>query len=1644
MGKDTAAGALLLAEQIMPALGTTRDLWGQAFQGLSEGDAEILQSNQAPTIQDMRDALQSATDLKDAVDQKRIKFTFRGKEVLLVEVCGQIVEGIRAFEKVIDKGVSMDRTGYAALPWGTIKLLLGVIAAGLATIADVISYYAELESIYLHGKHTPEESGEENQTISHSPRPKYSPKTLESFKVAVIAVYTEVLVFLAEARRFYQTSLCLPTSITSTDDTRSHFKVITEKARRKLTRGIQKTKGVAASIILDSPERYSAIIEKIEEGRQKVEDSVNIMKGQLDLIQYQAQAEQLEKTEEILSHFDYHQSDQSFFRWISPIESTTNHREYRESRLPDSGLWLLKHDEFQKWSQSSRSTILWLHGSLGTGKSTLMSLIVDRSLEKLEYARQKSWSSPVLFFYFKPTYSAEHCLRDILRQLIQFDPAATPRMLKSAYKDERRIGGKECIKMLEEVIRGYSSVTLVLDGIQHCMPPSGSEIQELNYIDLLQGIMELPRKITTSIFRIVFSGRPDARVDYSLRNPDPDKLSIQQISTDEQPSDDVKRYVATHIYGWDPAMFLPRETETRRQKAKDIVFDFVVRRTGRMYLWAVLILTRMRNNQTLSCLGDIEEELKSLQLPEDLNALYNQIHSVFTEPTTSPTSQRVACAMKLLFSSCKGLGSYALIDALRAGDENPSPSKAYEDEIDDLVHGSNGLIVEDQESDTLRFRHSSFVDYLRGIDGYAVQAQAVMAKACISTLKLAALPRSFQLADARHGTRRESEEIQRGRHRNSGRVEGRTTIYHFMEYATIYWAKHTALYWNGTRVDKNDLPLSLVTKFWASNSEAWIMKAQGYLSERPIGFYGEEFEAELENSISESASILFPACVYGFTEIIVGMTQNSHNPEVHSDFWDVLNQHHLSALHVACRFSQPEIVKLLSGICPNPPHFSQALGRSADERYAFEFAFKNAKSLSADYNIVEIFSLSFQRADLVLKGIVAAMKNKHCSKDIIHEILEAASSLISAKAPLLLLDPAKNGTELLPILRYQHITVELITVLCADQPLNIAENLLENIITSGHTQTWSQREDLWEFLLEHCPGMSMNVARLAIQAGDLWLTKYLLASPHSSNSQDIVPDAILRAAVKHESQAHRLTEVVLNWKPTITPSSETLEAAILNPTTNQELLDMLPKAKDGPVELNVEAVVAMASNLGCGDVMIKRCFLRGLPHSTGNIKSHGWILPEFHNETWVSVVVRAIRTGNLPFLKDILDRWNTATATRSLGLDLFEILYGAFLPSTHKTTRWTRLAYRDDIAWDKQYAEAIGIVISHPRFEQQEIQDELYIVLFKSAATTQGPMVFSLLFGIFAKRKVETSECRAWTPEFAERVLMESTKNAAHGDEIMKFVLNRTVADLPISEAVLRSCVQKASYRTVAFVLRHPRCKVVEYLFQPDIGTIAMENPDLDSVKLIFKTIGLIRNSDLILAARRSHRLFNCLMQMPGLRISRPDKVVLLDIARTCRITKPLQQLLRCTDPDIYRHREFLEQLFEEAAGNKYCTDMLVFLFNKFHSVSVTTRMFESAALNKKMAPEMIRVLLNRCNDEDLESLITGGVIFLAAQNDREAPQALQALLMEVHPKLEEIEEVLDAIRLNDKAGPETLRVLERFYPQLSFKLLLKRVKTEK
>lgn len=225
--------------------------------------------------------------------------------------------------------------------------------------------------------------------------------------------------------------------------------------------------------------------------------------------------------------------------WISSIRLGKHHDTIRGQRTPNTGDWLLQHDDFRSWETKKISALFWLQGSAGTGKTYLTSSVVDRVRTMLSGSLEVEG---LAYFYCNRSESqrgrSENILQSFVRQLCT--PAQRPEQMqgriKKAYKDVRDGGTDfqtdQCMELIQECLDGYGRTTLIIDALDECDRRSRSSI-----IKALNSFLANSKNPV----KIFISSRPDS----DIRNRLKDSPTIAVSASSNQR--DIKLYLETEL-----------------------------------------------------------------------------------------------------------------------------------------------------------------------------------------------------------------------------------------------------------------------------------------------------------------------------------------------------------------------------------------------------------------------------------------------------------------------------------------------------------------------------------------------------------------------------------------------------------------------------------------------------------------------------------------------------------------------------------------------------------------------------------------------------------------------------------------------------------------------------------------------------------------------------------------------------------------------------------------------------------------------------------------------------------------------------------------------------------------------------------------
>jgi hypothetical protein len=229
---------------------------------------------------------------------------------------------------------------------------------------------------------------------------------------------------------------------------------------------------------------------------------------------------------------------------LSTIPYKQDHRDVRKElglAYYGSGQWFLQHETISSWRDwKPNFNVVWLVGSVGTGKSSLTSMLLE------DFA--KTPSGDLAFFYCSKKaakkdqqISARDSVENVLRTLIiQLSMSADGSSISDEIREYHtrskqgiRGGGMElsdCISLLEGIIAKDERprITIVIDALDEC-------VNFNKLLEILQQLFASKDKV-----RIFFSSRFDVDVQRHFSD-------IQKIVIEQQNGPDILKYIDTEI-----------------------------------------------------------------------------------------------------------------------------------------------------------------------------------------------------------------------------------------------------------------------------------------------------------------------------------------------------------------------------------------------------------------------------------------------------------------------------------------------------------------------------------------------------------------------------------------------------------------------------------------------------------------------------------------------------------------------------------------------------------------------------------------------------------------------------------------------------------------------------------------------------------------------------------------------------------------------------------------------------------------------------------------------------------------------------------------------------------------------------------------
>ncbi|KFY54785.1 hypothetical protein V497_07443 [Pseudogymnoascus sp. VKM F-4516 (FW-969)] len=524
------------------------------------------------------------------------------KSIVIRDQAERIVKFVRTFSALGNAIANIDPI-HVGIPWAGVCAVLTLVLNdstqhqdalnGIEDISTIIGKYIAIEDIYVQSL--------EVNTYSESNA---------AFEKCIINVYSSVLLFQVKAAlHFHRRTMARTVSniVKSVDWTELLSSIRKCDAECLAMASMAGTSNLTSGIssvsenILDIQQKWKdiedigAIVKKLEAGWENKQKNIEAM-----------------------------------IEWISEVQVGIEHERARTSlgeRYWNSGQWFLHGADFMTWKTSIHGSF-WLQGSVGTGKTSLASIVLNELI--------KSGENPsVGFFYCRATGEVPNNPTAIFRSLVAqlaftLDGDDVYPLVRDWYQKEAkhyvtgsRLTISQCEDLLVRLMTLRGKTIILIDGIDECSAP-----------------MELLRSLHT-----VWKNFPELKVFLTSRLDVEVSSIFHKIPTVQsevsKTSDDIREYITQELHRKER-----RNKKVITNELAERMTNILTKRAQGMFRWVELQLDLLINSERrIKYRKDFEDRLDQLEHgsgQEVLDSLRETYDLIYARNTQGPYSRRVA------------------------------------------------------------------------------------------------------------------------------------------------------------------------------------------------------------------------------------------------------------------------------------------------------------------------------------------------------------------------------------------------------------------------------------------------------------------------------------------------------------------------------------------------------------------------------------------------------------------------------------------------------------------------------------------------------------------------------------------------------------------------------------------------------------------------------------------------------------------------------------------------------------------------------------------------------------------------------------------------------------------------------------------
>jgi hypothetical protein len=299
--------------------------------------------------------------------------------------------------------------------------------------------------------------------------------------------------------------------------------------------------------------------------------------------------------------------------WLHPTDTASDLQKLRKDRTADTCGWLQKKEVFESWRSDTTSSILWVYGIPGSGKSILASYIVDQLKSKTDGAADPT--PPVIFFFCSNRSESRRASTHILRSLVHQLTVQRPELweiIDKAYSKSASPKAdvfEELWEIFVATLLAAKNVLCVVDGLDECQ--NREEDGTLERSVFAQRLLALCDWVSSDhSFKVLLTSRNEPDIASTFK----ESKSVRTLSiTADDVAHDILTFISSTVSADETLRDFPPETQ-------ELIVTMLSENASGMFIWAKLMLQLLEKAESPEAI-----EVTLQRLPRKLVDLYDRI-----------------------------------------------------------------------------------------------------------------------------------------------------------------------------------------------------------------------------------------------------------------------------------------------------------------------------------------------------------------------------------------------------------------------------------------------------------------------------------------------------------------------------------------------------------------------------------------------------------------------------------------------------------------------------------------------------------------------------------------------------------------------------------------------------------------------------------------------------------------------------------------------------------------------------------------------------------------------------------------------------------------------------------------------------------